>query len=312
MKSRYLIPVLLILLLSNSLYAQDKVSAFWNRTLQQLSLVPVEATVEKINEPIPYQKFKVTLNSLDNVTITGFLALPVQGEAPPKPWPLIVTAPGYSGSAHSVMLSECQRGYAILQVYPRGQGESEKYFKLGGDKLSTGLDNPEGAYYRGAYSDVVRMIDYMLTRKDIDSSRIAMVGTSQGGGISLAVAAIDKRVKAVVAHVPFLCNFRLAVTIPKSTVKTLLERSKYNIESALRTLDYFDPFVLAPRLDIPILMSAGGKDTLCPAATIKSVYDRLPGRKSIEFYPDLPHTSCQSFYNLSWTWLDQNFRSKTF
>lgn len=305
-------PVPVVGQVSKAVANLDAVNVFWQRTLQQLSSVPMEVTVEKVKEPIPYQKFLITVRSLNNITIAGFLSLPVQGEAPAKPWPLIVTAPGYSGSAHSIMLSECQRGYAILQVFPRGQGDSEKYFKLTGDKLSTNLDKPEGSYYQGAYADVVRMIDYMVTRKDIDSSRIAMMGTSQGGGISLAVAAIDKRIKAVVAHVPFLCNFRLAATIPNSLVKNLLDRSHTNHEAALRTLDYFDPFVMAPRLQIPVLMSAGGKDTTCPAATIQSVYDRIPGKKGIEFYPDLPHTSCQSFYNLSWTWLDQNFRNKTF
>jgi len=57
-----------------------------------------------------------------------------------------------------------------------------------------------------------------------------------------------------------------------------------------------------------VLMSAGGKDQTCPLATIKSVYERLPGPKSFKFYPELAHTSCLDFYNLSWIWLDQNFR----
>src|SRR5690606_7952703 len=130
------------------------------------------------------------------------------------------TVPGYSGRQVGIMQSECQRGYAILQVFPRGQGVSEKYYKLEGDKLTGKLDQPEGAYYQGAYADVMRMIDYIVTRPDIDSSRIAMVATSQGGGISLAVTALDKRIKAVVAHVPFLCNMRLAATMP-SLVKNL-------------------------------------------------------------------------------------------
>jgi cephalosporin-C deacetylase-like acetyl esterase len=61
-------------------------------------------------------------------------------------------------------------------------------------------------------------------------------------------------------------------------------------------------------LRAPVLMSAGGKDTVCPPVTIQAVYDRLPGVKALHVYPDLTHTSCLAFYNLSWTWLDQHFR----
>src|SRR5690606_24483504 len=139
-----------------------------------------------------------------------------------KPWPLIETTVGYSGRSSTAPLNECMRGYAVLQVYPRGQGESAKYFKIKGDKVSTNLDTPENFYYRGGYADMIRMIDYAVTRADVDAGRIAIASGSQGGGSAVAVAARDSRVKAVVAQVPFLGNFRLAATIPKSLVKIKL------------------------------------------------------------------------------------------
>jgi cephalosporin-C deacetylase len=288
---------------------QKDIAAFWKKTREELSAIPIDAKVEPLKEALPYHTYSITVQGLNNVTVAGFLSIPVQGEAPAKPWPVIVTASGYSGNGQGVMLSECQRGYVILQVYPRGQGESSKYFKLAGDKLSTNLDKPEGAYYQGAYADVMRMIDYIITRPDIDSSRIAMVSTSQGGGIALAVASLDKRVKAVVAHVPFLCNFRLAATIPKSLVKTLLDRSHTNNEAALQTLDYFDPLQLVPWLHVPVLMSAGGKDETCPMQTIQSVYDRISSNKQLKIYPNLPHTTCLDFYYQWWLWLDKYFKT---
>jgi Acetyl esterase (deacetylase) len=287
---------------------QANIDAFWKRTREALSSIPMEAKVEKLNEPLPYRKYFITVRSLNNVTVCGYLALPVRGEAPAKPWPLIVTAPGYSGNSFGLMLSECQRGYAVLQVFPRGQGVSKKYFKVDGDKLSSKLNSPEGAYYQGAYADVIRMIDYMVTRADIDSSRIAMVGTSQGGGISLAVTALDNRIKAVVAHVPFLCHMRMAATMP-SLVKNILDKAKANNETSLQTLDYFDPLQLASGIKVPVLMSAGGKDMSCPLPTIQSVYDHIGSHKQLVIYANLPHTSCNDFYNRTWPWLEKHFRS---
>jgi cephalosporin-C deacetylase len=267
----------------------------------------MDPRVEKVKEPLPYRKLKVTVSSLGGVRITGFLSLPVQGEDPAgvKRWPVIVTTCGYGGAQQGVMLGECMRGFAVLQVFPRGQGASAGDYTIkGGDKLTMELDRPEGAYYQGAYADVIRMIDFVMTRKDLDSGRIALVATSQGGGVALCVAALDSRVRTVVAHVPFLCDMPLAARMP-SLVKHLLDRAGKNNAHSLATLEYFDPYQLAPRLHIPVLLSAGGKDHICPKQTIESVYQRLPGKKRLIEYPNLVHTTCLDFYQRIWPWLDR-------
>ena len=287
----------------------DSIDAFWIKTRQKLDAVPMEAKVSQAVEGLPFRKYIITLQSLNNVTIVGYLAIPVQGEGPAKPWPLLVTTTGYSGNGLGLQLGECQRGYAVLHVYPRGQGPSADYFNINSDKLSTKLTSPEGYYYQGGYMDIIRMIDYAVTRPDIDSTRIAMVGTSQGGGMALAITALDSRVKAVVAHVPFMCNIRLTATLP-SHAKTLLERAGNKNEAAFATIDYFDPYMLARRIKVPAFVDAGGKDVICPAPAIKSVYDRIKSEiKEYHFYPDLTHTSCMDSYARTWVFLDQYFKN---
>ena len=288
---------------------KPEVSEFWKRTRTQLASEPMEAEVEQLKEPLPYRKYRVTLRGLNGVHFRALLALPVQGESPAKPLPAIVTMPGYGGTQQGVMLSECMRGYAVLQVFPRSQGESEALWKIDGpDKLTWHVAQPEGAYYQGAYADVIRGIDYLVSRADIDPARIGLVGTSQGGGMALAVTALDHRVKVVVAHVPFLCDLRTAARTPNAMVKNVLDKAGLNNEATLHALDFFDPLQLAPDLRVPALISAGGKDEVCPAATIRAVFDLIPATKSLMVYPDLPHTSCAGFYEMTWPWLDLYLR----
>ncbi len=290
--------------LAGALPAQE-LHAFWQQTLAKLAKEPMEAQVEQLKDPVPYRTFRITLRGLGGVHFRALLALPVQGESKAGPLPAIVTIPGYGGTQQGVMLGECMRGYAVLQVFPRSQGESEALWKIDGpDKLTWHTAQPEGAYYQGAYADVIRGIDYLVTRPEIDPTRLALVGTSQGGGMALSVTALDARVKVVVAHVPFLCDFRAAARTPNSLVKVLLDRADLNHEATLRTLDYFDPLLLAPDLRVPALISAGGRDETCPVATIRAVFNRLPGTKSVMVYPELPHTSCAAFYEMTWPWLD--------
>ncbi|TZF83273.1 prolyl oligopeptidase family serine peptidase [Pedobacter sp. BS3] len=286
----------------------NRIQAFWDMTRQRLAAEPMEAVVTPTKEALPYHTYKVKLRGLNGVYFYAMMSVPVQGEAPAKPWPAIITTCGYGITAgQGIMLSECQRGYIIIQVYPRGQGISGELFKIEGDKLTSHGEQPDGAYYQGCYADMIRAIDFAMSRPDIDHSRIALMSTSQGGDICLAVAALDSRVKAVVAHVPFLCNMRLAATMP-SLVKTVLDKGGKNNEKYLSTLDYFDPYQLAPAIRCPVFMSAGGKDVLCPQPTIQSVYNRLTCKKKIKIYPDLPHTTCLDFYKRRWPWVEKQLK----
>lgn len=288
--------------------AQD-IPTFWRDTLTRLKSEPIEAKETPLRDPLPYRTSRIEYRSLGGIRVVAHLAIPIRGGEQPRPLPAIVTIPGYGGTQQGVMLAECQRGYAILQVYPRSQGPSADLWKIDGpDKLTWHSDNPEGAYYQGAYADVIRGVDYLLTRPDIDQNRIAIVGTSQGGGIALAVASLDPRLKTVVAHVPFLCDMRQAARTDKSLIKQLLDQAKANDNQHLKTLDYFDPLNLVPALRIPALVSSGGKDTTCPAPTIRAVYDRIPSVKSLFHDPELIHTTSAPFYALTWPWLDQYLR----
>lgn len=287
------------------------IPAFWRGTLERLAAEPIAAMEKDVREPLPYRVVSVEYGSLGGVRVRARLALPIRGGDPsPRRLPAVVTVPGYGGNQHGIMLDECQRGYAILQVDPRSQGSSAELWKIepGAEKLTWHLDKPDGAYYQLAYADVIRGVDYLARHPAIDPDRIAIAGTSQGGGIALAVASLDPRLKAVVAHVPFLCDMRRAARTPGSLVKKLLDQGGVNDENHLAALDYFDPLQLVAALRAPALLSSGGQDATCPADTIRAVFDRIGSVKSLLHEPDLTHTTSAAFYRLTWLWLDHTLR----
>jgi cephalosporin-C deacetylase len=284
----------------------EEIARFWRGTLERLAKEPMDPQVEQVAEPLSYRKYRITLRGLGGVPFRAYMGVPIQGESGARRLPAIVTAPGYGGVQQGVMMDDCQRGFVVLQVSPRSQGESSALWKIDGpEKLTWHIAHPEGYYYQGAYADMIRGVDFLLARPEVDARRIGMMGTSQGGGIVLAAASLDPRVKAVVAHVPFLCDMRSAASISGSLIQRLLAKEGTMGAEALRTLDYFDPARLAVNLRAPTLISAGGSDTTCPAQTIRTVFDRVSGIKSFVYYPDLPHTTSGGFYLLSWNWMEQ-------
>lgn len=295
--ARYVLPMV----------SPSQVDLFWENTLAQLANEPLDASIAASEENLPYQKFEVTLRSLDGVRIRANLYKPFDEGNPRKIYPAVVTAPGYSGTAFSEMGDGCQRGYIILQVFPRMQGESATYLQpdaaRGKSWLVYGAEDPAHFYYRGAFADLCRGVDYLLARDDVDHGRIGAIGASQGGFLALGLAAIDARVRAVAAHVPFLCDVRRNSTFDlRGGDGTYWGESKAPA-GFFETFDYFDPVNLARRIHSPVALSSGGADRLCPADTIQAVYDQLPGIRSITHYPLLGHTPSPEFYAISWQWM---------
>ena len=168
---------------------------FWNSTIKELHSVSMsEELVEDLDlSARDYNTYKVVLNSFEGKRIRGIYSIPTT-RSTKGIFPAVLRVPGYSATTltldkHFALVIS---GFAVLSLWPRGQGESTEEWSLEhSTKLTYHIDDKEKYYYRGAYMDCVRGIDFLASRPEVDKDGIGMWGRSQGGGYTLATASLD-------------------------------------------------------------------------------------------------------------------------
>jgi fermentation-respiration switch protein FrsA (DUF1100 family) len=142
--------------------------------------------------------------------------------------PTIVMAHGMSGTKEIYLDKYAelfsQNGFAVLVFDYRYLGESD------GEPRNRMYPEDQVEDYRNA-------ISYVSTLKEVDSKRLGIWGSSFGGGHCLRVAAIDKRVKCVVAQVPFVYGWATATRalrpdILKETIQNLIKYREARYQGA--------------------------------------------------------------------------------
>ncbi|MAA74317.1 MAG: acetylxylan esterase [Salinisphaeraceae bacterium] len=137
-------------------------------------------------------KQDIEFKTSDGLTLRGWLFTPDQGKGP---FPCVVMAHGFSAvkevflERYAEIFSEA--GLACVVYDHRNFGASDGEPRLESDPWL----QVQG--YRDA-------ITFAELHPQVDAERIGVWGTSYSGGHVLPVAALDKRVKAVVSQVPFI------------------------------------------------------------------------------------------------------------
>jgi cephalosporin-C deacetylase len=169
--------------------------------------------------------------------------------------------------------------------------------------VTRGILDPYEYYYRRVYTDAVRAVEAVRGHDAVDANRVAVVGGSQGGAISIAVAALAPDVAAALPDVPFLCDFPRAIAItpkdPYPEIARYLKVHRDHEEQVLATLSYFDCATLARRATAPALVSVALMDEICPPSTVFAAYNAYAGPKEIRVYPYNDHEGGGSFHQVA-------------
>ena len=194
--------------------------------------------------------------------------------------------------------------YAFAAMDCRGQnGSSVDCIPVIGNTLNghiiRGLDDPDSRrmYYRNVYLDAAQLIRILMTMDEIDPEKIGVFGSSQGGGISLACAALTPSINRVAAVMPFLSDFRRVCQMGRDQEAYAELRSYFrnfdprNLreKEIFTKLGYIDIHHLAPYIKSKVLMFTGLMDEKCPPSTQYAVYNMIRSPKEHLLYPQFSH-----------------------
>jgi len=267
---------------------QPDFDLFWEKTLDELAAVEPEykLTLLKEHSNDIRRTYRVDMKSLGGAEICGVLTEPV---APGK-YPVMVYYMGYgsdlwyadpSSNPQMIEFTLCIRNQSLN----RKPGEVN-------DWCTRGLESEYSYYYRGAFADAVRALDFVCSLEKADQERILAQGESQGGALTLIAASLDQRVKAIAPSVPFLNDYKdyfALVHWPGDMILAAAKEKGIAEEELYRILSYFDVKNFTDRIACPVYMAIGLQDETCPPHTNFAGYNHIRSEKDWICYPHTGH-----------------------
>lgn len=236
--------------------------------------------------------------------------------------PAVVQFHGYSGSAGDWQekLAYVSQGYSVAALDCRGQGGLSE--DVGGVKGNTlrghiirGLDDPDpkNLLYRSLFLDAAQLAGLVMAMPEVDPARVGAMGPSQGGGLTLACAALEPRIKRAAPLFPFLCDYQRVweMDLAKDAYEELniyfrrFDPRHERDRDTFTRLGYIDCQHLAPRIRAEVLMFTGLMDTVCPPSTQFAAYNKITSAKSMVIYPDFNHEALPDQGDLSFNFMQK-------
>jgi cephalosporin-C deacetylase len=280
--------------------------AFWRKTIAITKKNPLNPTKEVYDYPSDIVKaWSITYNGFDDTLIHGWYILPAFVK--PNKIPCLIHYHGYTDNRGSVsdFMQWIAMGVAVISVDCREQsgltGNTARYSTGSTQSVTAkGLLDKDEYYYRAAYMDCLKAIDFACGRKEVDQSRIIIEGGSQGGGIGMAVCALDPRPWLAMLDVPSYSNLEKKIEGlhgSHSSIADFLKVYPDKVRQVYDTLSYFDTMNMADKIKCKLLASVGLKDTTCPAKLYFASYNRIKSPKEIRLYPFNGHEGGGRFHN---------------
>jgi cephalosporin-C deacetylase len=280
------------------------IDEFWDRAIKEMEKLGAGFELKKADFQVPHVLcYDMYFTGVGCARIHAKLVRP---EKMDQPMPALCYFHGYSERSPDFfhLLSYVQSGFVVAALDCRGQGgESEDTSRVKGNTLNghiiRGLYemDPEKLLFRDIFLDAAQLARIVMKMPFVDEKRVGAVGGSQGGGLTLACAALTPELNSAAPAYPFLCDYKRVwdMDLDCRAYAELREYFRYfdplheRIDDLFLLLGYIDNQHLAHRIKARILMFTALLDDVCPPSTQFAAYNRMSCEKQMVIYPDFGH-----------------------
>ncbi|HTM53343.1 MAG TPA: alpha/beta fold hydrolase [Pirellulales bacterium] len=260
--------------------------------------IPLEARIVEKAEKDGLEREKIVFQGVQGFLVPAYLQLPRQ---PAGPCGCVLLLHGWSGSKNNwwedgnyisggdVRRQLLAAGFAVMALDAQCHGDRiaqndfapVNHFRDPnlGDNQRKGYFTQQDIYIQTT-RDYRRAIDYLLTRSEIDSKRIGVIGYSMGGTQTFLLTGVEPRIKAAVA------------------VAAPAEKSKW---SPIAPQNFAGGIGARPFLTI-----LGRTDTMCSVEHAQALQTLLPRESSDQEFFDAGHKLPRDYAPRAVEWIKKH------
>lgn len=282
---------------------------FWKKALdeaRQIDLNPTKVLLpERCTKDVNVYEVSYHNNRWGS-KMYGILSIPVK----PGKYPALLRVPGagvrpYSGDTYTAT-GKC----IVLEIGIHGVPvtmEQKVYDDLANAALNgywdMNLENPDRNAYKRVVTGAVRGVDMIASLDEWNGKTVGVTGSSQGGFLSLAVAALDKRVTFLAAVHDAMCDYEAELHGVAGGWPHYFYHAKMNAitKARLEGARYYDGVNFARRITVPGWYSFGYNDEVVPPTSAYGLYNTIKAPKILSLYQMTGHF----WYQEQWDeWLE--------
>ena len=289
---------------------------FWTETIKQarytalephMQFLPERSTPEMNTYQVSFQ------NDRWGRRVYGILNVPTK----PGKYPALLRVPGAGVRPYTGDEWMCKHGVIVLEIGIHGIpviNEQSYYDNLFSAALAdywlNGVNDRNQNYYKHVVTGCIRSIDFIAALESIlttntqntisnivgwDGKNLAVTGSSQGGFLTLATTALDKRVSCYGAVHAAMCDHeaslkKVACGWPHYFYDEQKQTTKQNVDmNVVEQTRYYDGVNFARRITVPGYFSFGFNDNVVPPTTSYGTYNVAGGDKTLSPYQQTAH-----------------------
>jgi len=298
----------------------DDFREFWTMAKNEAAQCPMEETRTHIPE---YSTTEVDCYLIKLQTykkgqyVYGYLTLPKKEGK----YPIVFSPPGAGIKPMNPLkdIFYAEAGFIRFDMEIHGirpDLDAETYLEISrafgngnNSYLVNGLENRDTYYMKKVYLSCIRALDYLTSLPEWDGKNLIAQGGSQGGALALITTALDSRITACAANHPALSDMAGYKAGRAGGYPHLFTKFEgMDTPGKLKTMAYYDVVNFARLIKVPVFMTWGFNDNVCPPTTSYIVYNVLDTKKEALITPVNEHWISPTTRYSILEWINKNLK----